>query len=279
MLETLRVKFNQWFSQWTASKEADLQVQSGTSMPNGRARSDDMAVPARYRLMDDPQSARLVLVIRHQIPRDQAVPPFLYNRPVRRHNLEVKPQGSLWQERGWVKEGNGWRGVYCVRGRSWQGSAEPIRGGALNMYIHEPPRGLLTGPHRRCYIDNDAGRLYACDYYFARRPPCIFVAVDRIASSGYVFVQPSQPGEACWLCRYPDAWAGTAVDQRCAGSEPGLLSTIVGLVAYAVDSLLMPRKRTWSYFEVFLDGTLAGGGSRQIPVRSTCPICGPTPRG
>ena len=122
-------------------------------------------------------------------------------------------------------------------------------------------------------IDNDEGRLYACDYYFTRRTPCIFVAVDRIASSGYVFVQASNPGEACWLCLCPDAWERTDTDQRCAGSEPGLLQTMAGLVVYAVDSLLMPRKRTWSYFELFLDGTLGGGGIRQVPIRSQCPIC------
>jgi hypothetical protein len=160
MLEMLRALFNQYFSQWAANDETDSQVRSGAPTPNGRVRSDDMAVPARYRPMTDPQPARPVLVIRHQLPRGQVVPSSLYNRPIRRHHLEVKPQGSLWQERGWVKEDKGWRGVYRVRGRSWQGCAELTQGGVLDMYIQEPPRGLLTGPHRRCYIDKGLEKGY-----------------------------------------------------------------------------------------------------------------------
>jgi hypothetical protein len=66
----------------------------------------------------------------------------------------------LWQERGWVKAGNGWRGRYRAGQRSWQGSAVATKGGALDMYIKEPPPRLLTGSHGRCYINKGREKGY-----------------------------------------------------------------------------------------------------------------------
>lgn len=124
-----------------------------------------------------------------------------------------------------------------------------------------------------CAIDNDAGRLFASAYFLARRIPCVFVAVDREAGGGYCFVQESKPGSPCWLCLMPEAAEMREVDQRCAGSEPGLLSAMAGITSYAIDSLLMPRKRSWNYFELFLNGMLNGGGPKLVMPRPNCPVC------
>ncbi|MBV7334983.1 ThiF family adenylyltransferase [Chloroflexi bacterium TSY] len=118
-------------------------------------------------------------------------------------------------------------------------------------------------------IDNDAGRTFAAEYYATTRTPCIFVAVDPHATSGYVFIQSSLPNQACWSCVVPDPQP-PEVMQQCVGSEPGLLHTMAGIVSYAVDSLVMDRVRQWNYFEVFQDGLFHGGGTKTISVSDAC---------
>jgi molybdopterin/thiamine biosynthesis adenylyltransferase len=120
-------------------------------------------------------------------------------------------------------------------------------------------------------VDNNATRLVAAEYYWRKRVPAIFLAVDARASRGYVFVQTSQPGQPCFHCLYPDA----AEDRRvhgCAAASIEILKVVAGIALYAVDSLLMPRPRPWNYKEVFLDG--GQDGARTIAARPRCRLCG-----
>jgi hypothetical protein len=99
----------------------------------------------------------------------------------------------------------------------------------------------------------------------------VFLAVDQRAAKGYVFVQASQPGEACFLCLFPDAREDRRVLQ-CAGASIEILKVVAGIALYAVDSLLMARPRPWNYKEVFLDQ--GPDGHRKIHLRSNCALSG-----
>jgi molybdopterin-synthase adenylyltransferase len=120
-------------------------------------------------------------------------------------------------------------------------------------------------------VDNNTTRLAAARYYWGRRIPAIFLAVDDRASRGYVFVQRSQPGQPCFLCLYPDADEDRSI-HGCAGASIEILKVVAGIALYAVDSLLMARPRSWNYKELFLDG--GQDGARTIRPRPGCPLCG-----
>ena len=52
---------------------------------------------------------------------------------------------------------------------------------------------------------------------------------------------------------------------------------LAGLVAWALDALIGNRPLTWVYREISLAGHDDNDGVRQVPVRSTCPICSVQP--
>jgi molybdopterin/thiamine biosynthesis adenylyltransferase len=123
-------------------------------------------------------------------------------------------------------------------------------------------------------VDNNATRIAAAEYYWARAVPVIFLAVDVQAARGYVFVQSSQPDEPCFQCLYPDAPS----DQRiygCAGASIEILKIMAGIALYAIDSLLMTRPRPWNYKAVFLDQ--GGDGQHVIGQRPACSLCSRMP--
>lgn len=120
-------------------------------------------------------------------------------------------------------------------------------------------------------VDNGMTRLAASDHYLRLGLPVIFLAVDDQAARGYVFVQTSKPGGACFECLFPDARRDRQVHQ-CSGASIEILKIVAGIALYAVDSLLMARPRPWNYKQVFLDG--GGDGQRSISPRPGCPTCG-----
>lgn len=119
-------------------------------------------------------------------------------------------------------------------------------------------------------VDNHPTRLAVAEAYRARGIPVLFLAVDRRASRGYVFVQTSQPGDPCFLCLFPDARRDRRV-HGCAGASIEILKAVAGIALYAIDSLLMPRPRPWNYKTIFLDG--ADDATRRVGPRPNCPLC------
>ena len=119
-------------------------------------------------------------------------------------------------------------------------------------------------------VDNNTTRLEAAKYYLARGIPVIFLAVDVLAARGYVFVQTSQAGDPCFLCRFPDAPNDKRI-HGCAGASIEILKIMAGIALYAIDSLLMHRPRPWNYKTVFLDR--AGDGQSLVGRRPNCPLC------
>jgi len=121
-----------------------------------------------------------------------------------------------------------------------------------------------------CLVDNNSTRTFTARHYLKTRP-VIFTAVSNDANHGYVFVQ--EPGKACFGCLFPNA----AKDER----EPcpnvpavkDILKIVSGIVLYALDTLLMDRKRNWNYREIYLAGFVPDS-SRIVEKLDTCPICG-----
>ena len=134
---------------------------------------------------------------------------------------------------------------------------------AVEMGLH------INGDVVVCGVDNNEARV-AVSRYFLQTVPVIFIAVSEDADHGYVFVQ--EPGEACYGCIFPEA-VGDLTQHPCSPSIIDILKVVAGVATYAVDTLIMDRKRNWNYKEIFLSGV--------VPERNTliekghdCPICG-----
>jgi adenylyltransferase/sulfurtransferase len=121
-----------------------------------------------------------------------------------------------------------------------------------------------------CCVDNNPARVAAARYFRAAGVPVVFVAVSADADHGYVFVQ--EIDGPCIGCLFPDM----VNDDRypCPGTPAiaDILQALAGIAAYAVDSLLMDRPRTWNYRTVRLsDGGL--DASTRVQVRRDCRLC------
>lgn len=120
-----------------------------------------------------------------------------------------------------------------------------------------------------CLVDNDKTRYDAAVFCLCHAIPCVFAGVTQDASSGYVFVQ--EPGQACLQCLFPDLAKGKS---PCPGVPAVLdiLTALAGFVLYAVDSLLMQRKRNWNYRAVCLPG-FAPDVCASLEKNSACELC------
>ena len=118
--------------------------------------------------------------------------------------------------------------------------------------------------------DSNRARVAASTYYRERQTPVIFCAVSEHGDHGYTFVQ--QPGQGCFACLMPDA----VTDQTtpCPGTPAilDILTVVVGLALYTLDSVLMPRPRRWNYKALYL----ASGEELtwNVPRKPTCVLCG-----
>lgn len=118
-----------------------------------------------------------------------------------------------------------------------------------------------------CGVDNNPARVAASRFFRFAGISVIFAAVSRDGDHGYVFVQERHG--PCIGCLFPDM----EDDDRypCPGTPAvaDVLQAVGGLVAYAVDTLLMNRLRNWNYRTVCLqDGSEDGGAV--IPARDGC---------
>jgi molybdopterin/thiamine biosynthesis adenylyltransferase len=145
-----------------------------------------------------------------------------------------------------------------------------IRGYALSFQDAVELGIDLSGSVAVCGIDNNPGRVAASRYFRERAMPVIFTAVSETANNGYVFVQ--EPGGACFGCMFKDAIDDQTYPCGTAAVKD-ILKVVAGIVVYAVDSLLMPRKRSWNYKDEYLDGSIPGN-AWQVEKREDCKLCG-----
>jgi adenylyltransferase/sulfurtransferase len=147
-----------------------------------------------------------------------------------------------------------------------------IRGYALSFQDAVELGIDLSGSVAVCGIDNNPGRVAASRYFRRVGMPVIFVAVSETANNGYVFVQEADPESPCFGCMFTDAIDDNTYPCAAAAIKD-ILKVVAGLTVYAVDSLLMERKRFWNYKDEYLDGSVPGN-AWQVEKRKECQLCG-----
>ncbi len=151
-------------------------------------------------------------------------------------------------------------------------AATVIRGWPMRIQEAIAAKRDLAADVVICGVDNNPARTAVSRYFRRTGVPVIFSAVSRDADHGYVFIQETEG--SCLGCLFPDI----ADDHRypCPGTPAvaDILQAVGALSVYAVDSLLMQRRRTWNYRRVGLsDGAV--DGLALVPRRPACRICTP----
>ncbi len=121
-------------------------------------------------------------------------------------------------------------------------------------------------------VDNEPTRAFASRFFRERRIPVLFTAVNESANYGYVFVD--EPEGPCLACVFPEV--ATSQEARPCRPSPAvvdILHVVGGIVTYAVDSLIMNRRREWSFHAVDLTGTV-GDEMGKVRRRPGCLLCG-----
>ncbi len=121
-----------------------------------------------------------------------------------------------------------------------------------------------------CGVDNNRSRIFAAKHFAREKVPLVILGVSNDGSHGYAFVQ--ERGGACFGCLFPDAVESLREPCPAVPAVKDILKVVAGLALYAVDSLVMDRKRIWHYKQIFLDGSLP---ERSFPVkrRPGCLLC------
>lgn len=122
-----------------------------------------------------------------------------------------------------------------------------------------------------CGVDNSEARVAVSRHYRPLGIPVIFIAVDLLAECGHVFVQESNSTSPCFGCAFPNSLSPLKAPCFVPASKD-ILKVTAGLALYAVDSLLMERKRNWNFRRVHLAG-YAPDVLSTIECNSNCPLC------
>lgn len=145
-----------------------------------------------------------------------------------------------------------------------------IRGYAFRLEEAIARKIDLTSDVAICGVDNNPARVIASRFFRQNEIPVIFTAVSRDADHGYVLVQDRDG--PCIACAFPDM----VDDDRypCPGTPAvaDILQAVGSLAVYAVDTLVMDRKRAWNYRRLSLADSSNDGGS-MIAQREACALC------
>ena len=101
-----------------------------------------------------------------------------------------------------------------------------------------------------CAPDNDETRIFVSRHFYKTRP-VIFTGLDRHANTGYILIQEKNK-------RFLDVFPHAANKKRnpCPNTPAviDITKIVAGYVLFAVDSIMMKRKRNWNYRQFFLCG-------------------------
>ncbi|HMJ88171.1 MAG TPA: ThiF family adenylyltransferase [Candidatus Acidoferrum sp.] len=128
-----------------------------------------------------------------------------------------------------------------------------------------------------CGVDNSAARVAVTRYFLPLGIPVIFIAVDLLAECGHVFVQESTAGAPCFGCAFPNSLSPRKAPCYVPASKD-ILKVTAGLALYAIDSLLMARKRNWNFRRHHLAG-FAPDVLEAIEQNRDCRLCNPKQQG
>jgi hypothetical protein len=123
-----------------------------------------------------------------------------------------------------------------------------------------------------CGVDNSEARVTVSRHYRLSGTPVVFIAVDLLAECGHIFVQESRANTPCFGCAFPRSLVPRKAPCFVPASKDALKVT-AGLALYAIDSLLMERKRNWNFRRVHLAG-FAPDVIENLEKISGCPLCG-----
>lgn len=102
-----------------------------------------------------------------------------------------------------------------------------------------------------CAPDNDETRIFVSRHFY-KTTPVIFTGLDRQGNSGYVLIQ--EQNKTTFSDIFPNA---TNKKRNPCPNTPAIIDIVKiigGFVLFAVDSVMMERKRNWNYRQVFLCG-------------------------
>jgi len=101
-----------------------------------------------------------------------------------------------------------------------------------------------------CAVDNNQARITASEYFRQHNNPIIFTAVSADTDHGYVFIQDL--AGPCIGCLFPDIDKDELFPCPGTPATTDILQSMGALVTYAIDSILMGRKRSWNYRALYL---------------------------
>lgn len=102
-----------------------------------------------------------------------------------------------------------------------------------------------------CAPDNDITRIFVSKYFY-ETTPVIFTGLDHQANTGYVYIQ--EPNKKSLLEILPNV---VKKKRNPCPNNPAIidiLKIVAGFILFAVDSVMMERKRNWNYRQFFLCG-------------------------
>jgi len=121
-------------------------------------------------------------------------------------------------------------------------------------------------------VDHDRTRAVASQFFHQLVRPVVFAATNEAANYAWVFVQ--ETAGPCLCCVFPALTETVGQPRPCAPSPATLdvLRAVSGIALYAIDSLLMPRRRDWNFRSIGLIGDVPDVIDRIRP-RPTCAVC------
>lgn len=123
-----------------------------------------------------------------------------------------------------------------------------------------------------CAPDNDDTRIYVCQKFgLDQGIPIVVVGLGRDADWGYALIQ--QQGSACFGCLTTPS--PKSAIQPCPNTPAtiDIVKIIAGLAVFAVDTVLMERRKNWNYKSISLS-TFIPDRAITVERRPDCKLCG-----
>ena len=143
---------------------------------------------------------------------------------------------------------------------------------AIDMFLEEAiEESKIEKPDLcLCMPDNDEIRRFAAAYCLKNKTPLIISGLSHNSDYGYIFVQTSYPGNACWGC-----FGGGNPGKVPCGAEANINLPMVaaGFVLTACDAIVSGLPLPWNYRRFSISGALPETLAN-VQVLGECSICG-----